>query len=62
MQRVRKIHRRQRGSRRAGVGTLDYVLTLGALFTISGAAIYAGGKIIKLAYEMVNVLIAYPFM
>jgi hypothetical protein len=44
------------------VATLDYVLTLGAMFVMSGAAMYSGGKIIKLAYEMVNVLIAYPFM
>lgn len=44
------------------MASLDYVLVLGAVLPIVGSAIYLGGTIIRLAYEMICVLIAWPFM
>ena len=53
--------RRSRCGRR-GVATLDYVLLLGVLMTISGFIVRYGTQIIQLTYEMINVLVASPFM
>lgn len=47
---------------RRGAATLDYVLVLGTMLPIAGVAIYLGGTIVRLAYEMICVLIAWPFM
>ena len=49
-------------SRRRGAATLDYVLLLGLLMTISGFMVRYGTQIIQLTYEMINVLVASPFM
>lgn len=47
---------------RSGMATLDYVLVLGAALPITGAVFYLGSKIMRLAYEMITVLISWPFM
>ena len=47
---------------RCGAATLDFVLVLGMLLPIAGLCVYLGGTIIKLAYEMICVLVSWPFM
>lgn len=47
---------------RHGAASLEYVLVLGAALPLAGACIYYGGMIVRLAYEMMCVLIAWPFM
>jgi hypothetical protein len=48
--------------KRRGAATLDYVLVLGAAFSMSGALVYFGGTMIKLVHEMIHVMIGWPFM
>jgi hypothetical protein len=48
--------------RRLGAATLDYVLILGVVFPLLAFIFRVGPKIIRLAYEMVCVLISWPFM
>jgi len=48
--------------RRRGAATFDYILTLAALFTISALVVRLGSRIIRLAYDMVNVFISWPFL
>lgn len=50
------------GHPRGGAGTLDYVLILGAILPIAGVSFYLGTRIVRLAYEMILVLVAWPFM
>lgn len=47
---------------RRGAATLDYVLTLGVLFTISGFIVAAGRRIMQLVYELTGFFLAWPFM
>jgi len=47
---------------RRGAATLDYVLLLGVVLPMIVFIMWAGPRIIHLAYEMVCVLIAWPFM
>ncbi len=49
-------------SRRAGVASLDYVLVLGVIFPLAVFIMWIGPRIIRLAYEMVCVLVSWPFM
>jgi len=51
-----------RGLRRGAVSSLDYVLVLGVIFPLAAFILWAGPRIIRLAYEMVNVLVAWLFM
>ncbi len=53
---------RPRVALRRGAATLDFVLVLGMLLPIAGLCVYLGGTIIKLAYEMICVLVSWPFM
>lgn len=62
MQRISSTRRLRGQAARRGAATLDYVLILGAMLPIAGLAIYWGGKIVRLAYEMICVLVAWPFM
>ncbi len=48
--------------RRAGVASLDYVLVLGVVLPMIVFIMWAGPRIILLAYEMVCVLVSWPFM
>jgi len=54
-------HRRATG-RREGVASLDYVLVLGVIFPLAVFIMWIGPRIIRLAYEMVCVLVSWPFM
>jgi hypothetical protein len=53
--------RSRKGGRRAGVAALDYALTLGVILPMVVFMMWAGPRIMRLAYEMVCVLIAWPF-
>lgn len=48
--------------RRRGAATLDYVLILGAAFSMSGVCVYLGGRIIKLVHEMIHIMVGWPFL
>ncbi len=48
--------------RRRGAASLDYVLTLGALFAMSGVAVGYGRRIMQLVYELTGFFLAWPFM
>ena len=55
--------RKRNGRRsRAGLASLDYILTLGVVLPMVTFVMWIGPKIMGLAYEMVSVLIAWPFM
>jgi hypothetical protein len=53
---------RQKAHRRAGIGSVDYVLVLGVVFPLAAFIFWAGPRIMRLAYEMVCVLVSWPFM
>ena len=48
--------------RRRGVATLDYVLVLGVILPLAAFLFRVGPTIIRLAYEMVCVIVSWPFM
>ncbi len=54
--------RRRPAPRRVGVASLDYVLVLGVIFPLAVFIMWIGPRIIRLAYEMVCVLVSWPFM
>ena len=47
---------------RAGISTLDSILVLGIILPLAAFVIPTGKHIIELVYEMITVLIAWPFM
>jgi len=47
---------------RTGVAALDYVLVLCVVLPMAAFVMWAGPHIIRLAYDMVCVLITWPFM
>jgi hypothetical protein len=51
-----------RARRRAGAATLDYVLVLGVILPMVAFVMWAGPRIIRLAYEMIAVLVSWPFI
>jgi hypothetical protein len=53
---------RQDRRRRAGSASLDYVLVLCVILPMAAFVMYAGPLIIKLAFQMVCVLVSWPFM
>ena len=55
-------YKRGRGRTRAGVAALDYVLVLGVILPMVAFVMLVGPRIMKLAYEMVCVLVSWPFM
>ena len=57
---VRRIVNMPR-SRRAAV-SLDYVLVLTVILPMIAFMMWAGPRIMRLAYEMVALLISWPFM
>ncbi|GAB6165573.1 hypothetical protein JCM19992_15730 [Thermostilla marina] len=48
--------------RRGAVASLDYVLLLGVIFPMAAFALWAGPRIIRLTYNLVYSIIAWPFM
>lgn len=51
-----------RPRRRAGLATVDYVLILGVVLPLAAFILGVGPQIIRLAYEMVCVLVSWPLM
>ncbi|MES2789115.1 MAG: hypothetical protein V4719_05800 [Planctomycetota bacterium] len=47
---------------RRGAASLDYILTLGVLFTMSGFIVVSGRRIMQLVYELTGFFLAWPFM
>jgi hypothetical protein len=63
MLKVQSPKPRSPGARcRAGAAALDYVLILGVVLPLAAFTMWIGPRIIRLAYEMVCVLISWPFM
>ncbi len=48
--------------RRRGAAALDYVLVICVVLPMVGFILLAGPRIMRLAYEMVSALVAWPFM
>ena len=59
---LRTIRRGRRRTARQGLASLDYVLVLGVVLPLLAFILYVGPRIIRLAYEMVCVLVSWPFM
>jgi hypothetical protein len=47
---------------RRGVAALDYVLVLGVMLPLITFIMWAGPRMIRLAYEMLCVLVSWPFV
>ncbi|MGQ9503590.1 MAG: hypothetical protein ACUVQG_00655 [Thermogutta sp.] len=52
----------RRFTRRGAVSTLDYVLVIGVILPVAAFCMWAGPRLIWLTYQMVYVLIGWPFM
>jgi len=50
------------GRHRRGLASLDYVLILGVILPMVLVVMWAGPRIIVLVYEMLCVLVSWPFM
>jgi hypothetical protein len=48
--------------RRAGAAALDYVLVLGVILPMAAFVLAVAPRIMGLVYEMVRMLVAWPFM
>ncbi|MFZ5828761.1 MAG: hypothetical protein ACOY3P_01670 [Planctomycetota bacterium] len=48
--------------RRRGAASLDYVLVLGVVLPLAAALLWAGPLMMRSAYEMICVLVSWPFM
>jgi hypothetical protein len=44
------------------VASLDYILVLGVLLPLIVFIMYAGPRMMRLAYEMLSVLVSWPFV
>lgn len=61
------MHRRPAASRtarpnRRGVSTLDYALVLGVVMPLVVIVVPTGIRMVRAVYEMVVVMIAWPFL
>jgi hypothetical protein len=52
----------RRVGRRAGAAALDYVLLLCVVLPLATFMMWIGPRIMRLTYEMVCVLVSWPFM
>jgi len=62
MRRSGETRLRRRTTCRSGISSLDYVLILGVVFPLAVFIMKVGPRIMRLAYEMVCLLISWPFM
>ena len=62
--RMRREHRRagRTETDRAGVASLDYVLVLGVMLPMVAVILRIAPQIMNLAYEMICVLVSWPFL
>jgi hypothetical protein len=54
--------KQRKWSSRAGVSSVDYVLILGVILPMVAFLMWIGPQIMNLAYEMLGMLVAWPFM
>ena len=47
---------------RRGAASLDYVLVLGVILPLAVFIMWAGPRMMRLAYEMFSVLVSWPFV
>ena len=59
---TRRSGAQRRGVRRSGLASLDYVLIIGILLPLVAFVMAIAPRITQLAFEMVCVLVAWPFM
>jgi hypothetical protein len=61
---MRKLSKRRKSPlyRRAGVAALDYMLVLGVILPLAAIILQKAPKIMGLVYEMVSLLVSWPFM
>jgi hypothetical protein len=52
----------QAAATRRGVASLDYVLVLGVMLPLTVFIMWAGPRMMRLAYEMLCVLVSWPFV
>ncbi len=50
------------GRSRVGAASLDYVLVLGVILPLAAFIFTVAPRIVRLTYEMVSVLVSWPFM
>lgn len=50
------------GRKRRGAASLDYVLVLGVMLPLAVFIMWAGPRMMRLAYEMLSVLVSWPFV
>ena len=62
MRKSTETRKGRKAGRRSGLATLDYVLILGVVLPLVAFIMGIGPQIIRLAYEMVCVLLSWPFM
>ena len=55
------LSQRERGKMR-GVASLDYILVLGVMLPLVVFIMWAGPRMMRLAYEMFCVLVSWPFV
>ena len=54
--------KRRRDRRRRGSASLDYVLILGVILPMAAFIILKGREIMRLVYEFLCVMVAWPFL
>lgn len=62
MRRLRRPSPNRRGRDRRGVATLDYILVLCIILPLAAFVIPTGRRMIALVFEMIAVLVSWPFM
>ena len=62
MRRSREHLSRRKSGDRSGLASLDYVLILAVILPMVTFIMWIGPRIMRLAYEMVCVLVSWPFM
>lgn len=59
---LREMANQRKIQPRAGLASLDYVLILGVVLPMAAFVLWVGPRTMRLAYEMVCVLVSWPFM
>jgi hypothetical protein len=60
--RRQRVVQRKRRLRRRGLASLDYVLILGVILPMVAFIIVHGRQIMRLVYEFLCVMVAWPFL
>jgi hypothetical protein len=57
-----QVNRCQFGGRRRGAASLDYVLVIGVILPLAAFLLWVGPRAIRLVYDMIAVMVGWPFM